>query len=453
MTIILKPFSLLLGWLYAITGSYGLAIILFGLIFKIILFPIPIRGRKGMLDMSRLSDKQKALQQKYGSDRQRYSIELQNLYTTENVKPSGGCIWSMAPIPILMALYFILSQPFTYLLNLTTKAGGELEQLITFIQGAGAATGTATTSVAQLTIAQQVYDRFGEIQVALPDIAAKITAHGGPIDFTFFGMNLSKIPDMAFFSKDVAMTWGEVGLFLIPIFAAIAALASMMITTYINRRVLGTHNAAQDSTTRSMYIIQPVISLWLGFTLPAALGIYWAANSVFAIGQEFCSIGILRKHVRKTKAEAEARALAQKEKEKELKKQAADQKRQKAEEARRIKMERRVSTDGIAESRVGMRAYAKGRTFDGERHPTTPYRDPDDIIREKTAAQKETKIADTGKATEERKSKKVKKGPAQEELPHGMKLNEAVTAPAQEEMPVIQEDSAVLEESAEKLDE
>ena len=440
MTIILKPFALLLGWLYAITGSYGLAIILFGLIFKILLFPISIRGRKGMLDMSRLSDKQKELQQKYGSDRQRYSVELQNLYAAEHVKPSGGCLWTIIPLPILMALYFILSQPFTYLLGLTSTAGGELEKLAGFLgQEVGKNVG-----MAQLSIAQQVYDRFAEIQTALPEIAAKITAHGGPIDFTFFGINLSKIPDMAFFSKDV-ITAGDVGLFIIPIFSAIVALCSMMITTYINRRVLGTHNSAQDSTTRSMYVIQPLISLWLGFTLPAALGIYWAANSIFAIGQEFCSIRILKKHVRTMKAESEARALLQKEKEKDQKKQAAEQKRQKAEEARRIKMERRVSTDGISESRVGMRAYAKGRTFDTERYPTTPYHDPDDMIREKREAAQGQKAADVSQPKSPKQKKH--KGPAQEELPRGMTLNESARPAAGHE-----EDSTPAEDSAGRAD-
>lgn len=451
MTIILKPFALLLGWLYAITGSYGLAIILFGLIFKILLFPISIRGRKGMLDMSRLSDKQKELQQKYGNDRQRYSVELQNLYAAENVKPSGGCLWTVIPLPILMALYFILSQPFTYLLGLTNKAGGELEQLASFLgQEVGKNVGAA-----QLKIAQQVYDRFGEIQTALPEIAGKITAHGGPIDFTFFGINLSKIPDMAFFTKGVAMNWGDVGLFIIPIFSAVVALCSMVITTYINRRVLGTHNAAQDSTTRSMYIIQPLISLWLGFTLPAALGIYWAANSIFAIGQEFCSIGILKKHVKKMKADSEARALLQKEKEKDQKKQAAEQKRLKAEEARRIKMERRVSTDGISESRVGMRAYAKGRTFDVDRYPTTPYHDPDDIIREKREAAKEQAAVGTSQPKEGKSAKqKKRKGPAQEELPTGMTLNETVPAASEyEDASMPAEDSVGTEDSAEQKEE
>jgi YidC/Oxa1 family membrane protein insertase len=446
MTIILKPFALLLGWLYAITGSYGLAIILFGLIFKILLFPISIRGRKGMLDMSRLSERQKELQQKYGSDRQRYSIELQNLYASENVKPSGGCVWSLAPVPILMALYFILSQPFTHLLGLTNKVGGELEQLTAFL---GQEMGK-TAAMTQLSIAQQVYDRFDEVRVALPEIAAKIVAHGGPIDFTFFGINLSKIPDMGFFTRGVALNWGDMGLFLIPIFSAIVALGSMIITTYINRRVLGTHNTAQDSTTRSMYIVQPLISLWLGFTLPAALGLYWAANSIFAILQEFCSVGLLKKHVKKMKAESEARALLQKEKEKEQKKQAAEQKRQKAEEARRIKMERRVSTDGISESRVGMRAYAKGRTFDRDRYPITPYHDPDDIIREKREAAKAQTTESEAQPTQST-GKKKRKEFAQEELPKGMTLNEAVSAaPEQEQIFAPSEESTGLEESAQQ---
>lgn len=381
MSIILKPFALLLGWLYAATNSYGLAIILFCLIFKVILFPISIKGRKGMLDMSRLSDKQKELQQKYGRDRAKYSEELQNLYTNENVKPSGGCLWSFLPLPILMALYGIISQPFTHLMNLNKE---QVAQLTNFITGSGGVSGRNS----QLAIAQQVHENFSGVQANLPDIANQIHSAGGPVNFDFFGINLSATPDFLFFQKAGGYNWANIALFLIPIVSAIFALLSMKVSMGINKRILGT-TTKQDATNRQMMIMQPLISLWLGFTLPAALGLYWIANSIFAILQEYCSIGILKEHVLKMKAEAERRTAENKEKQKEQKRIAAELKKQKAEEAKRIKMERKVSTDGISESRVGMRAYAKGRTYDPSRYPVTPYHDPDDIIKEQRAGPKD----------------------------------------------------------------
>lgn len=413
MNIILAPFAALLKLLYGLTSNYGLAIILFGLVFKIVLFPISIRGRKSMLDMTRLSDKQKVLQEKYIRDRQKYSEELQKLYEAEGVKPSGGCLWSLIPMPILMALYFIISQPFTYLMDLS---GDQITQLTQFILGTA-----ETARNSQLTIAQDVFTRFGEVQAALPEIAGKISAQGGPIDFTFFGLNLSKTPNFMFWKGEIS--WATTGLALIPILSAVFALISMRTSTFSSNKALG-RKAKVDTQNKQMMFMQPLISLWLGFTLPAALSLYWTANSVFAIAQEFCSIGILRKHVEKKRVETEQRAVLQKELERENRQRESENKKKKAEEARRIKMERKVSTSGISESRVGMRAYAKGRTYDGERYPETPYHDPDDIIREQRAAraQQRQELEEQKKQAETAQPRKKKKK-GEEELPQGMVLN------------------------------
>lgn len=410
MDLLLRPFSLLLEWLYSLSGSYGLAIILFGLIFKVLLFPVSLRGRKSMLDMSRLSDKQKELQQKYGQDRQRYSIELQNLYTTEGVKPSGGCLWTLLPMPVLLALFAIINAPFTHMMKLT---GEQSTQLISFMREFLHI--EEKVRLTQLSITQDVFTHFDQVKAALPDVAAQITANGGPIDLTFFGLNLSAVPKVFFWEN--GLSWGSVGLFLLPIISAAFALLSMLVNMRINKRVLG-GKTSQDAQNKQMMFLQPVISLWIGFTLPAALAIYWTANAVFAIIQEYCSVGILKRHVEKTRVESEARAIAMKEKQKLEKQREAEQKKKKAEEAQRIKMERKLSSGGISESRVGMRAYAKGRTFDESRYPTTPYHDPDDIIKEQRAAWKATQE----EAAQSKKGGK-KKSKSSEEKPTGMILN------------------------------
>lgn len=438
MEIILKPFALLLGWLYSISGNYGLAIILFCLIFKILLFPISIKGRKGMLDMSRLSEKQKELQAKYGRDRQRYSEELANLYAAENVKPSGGCLWSFLPLPLLFALYGVVSSPFTHLMGLSPDQVTKLTEFVHANSGAG--------NKSQLSIAQSVYENFSGVQAALPDVATQIQQAGGPINFEFFGLNLSTTPDLLFFQHADPFSWAHVGLFLIPIVSAILAVASMMVNTHINQKILGI-GGQNDAMNRQMIIMQPILSLWIGFTLPAALGIYWIANSVFAILQEYCSIGILKTHIAKAKVEAERRAIEQREKAKEQKRLIAEQKKKKAEEAKRIKMERSLSTDGISDSRVGMRAYARGRTYDQSRYEVTPYHDPDDMIKEGATQAKEEPEA---KPSGEPKKKKRKKN--EEELPAGMRLNESEPRESIPEEPVLETNSSDAPETEEKTE-
>lgn len=428
MTILLKPFALLLGWLYTFTGNYGLAIILFCLVFKVLLFPISIKGRKGMLDMSRLSEKQKELQQKYGRDRARYSQAISELYVTENVKPSSGCLWSFLPLPLLFALYGVVSSPFTHLMKLTSD---QVQALTSYVQSGGSG------ARIQLSIAQSVYENFDGVRAALPDVAAQIQSAGGPINFSFFGLNLSGTPDIFFFKQADSFSWASFGLFMIPIVSAILALLSMKVNMHINQKILHTGNAQSNATNRQMMIMQPILSLWIGFTLPAALGLYWIANSVFGILQEYVSIGILKKHITTMKEAAVRRATDQKEKVKEQKRLQSEQKKQKAEEARRIKLERSINTNGIAESRVGIRAYAKGRTFDPARYEVTPYHDPDDIVREQSAARKKAKGEQEVAKAEGGKGKKNKK--SKEALPTGMVLNEAVRRENIPEAPAVEE--------------
>ena len=90
MDIILTPFAKLILLFYDWTGSYGISLLLFCLVIRLILFPVFLKGRKSMLSMSGLADKQRELAQKYARNREKYSQELQKLYEEEGVKPSGG---------------------------------------------------------------------------------------------------------------------------------------------------------------------------------------------------------------------------------------------------------------------------------------------------------------------------------------------------------------------------
>ena len=184
MSIILTPFAKLLLLFYNITGSYGVSIILFGLVVRLVLSPIFLKGRKGMLAMSGLAEKQKVLAQKYARDREKYSQELTKLYEQEGVKPSSGCLWSFLPLPFLMVLYAIIRQPLTYLMNVTEDQFNVISNLL---YGE-----VLNYKNQQLQIAQDVFLNHDKIVAAVPDLA------GMPqIDFTFLGVNLSQTPSHA----------------------------------------------------------------------------------------------------------------------------------------------------------------------------------------------------------------------------------------------------------------
>ena len=113
--VICIPFAWLVRLFYTLTGSYGVAIILFTLVLKLILLPLQMKSKKSMMRMNRMSGKMQEIQKKYAKNQAKMNEEMQKLYAEEGVNPMGGCLWTMLPLPILIALYSIIRQPVTHL--------------------------------------------------------------------------------------------------------------------------------------------------------------------------------------------------------------------------------------------------------------------------------------------------------------------------------------------------
>ena len=120
--IITMPFAALLRWLYEFTASYGLSIILFALVIKLVLLPFQMKSKRSMMRMGSLSKKQQELQKQYANNQKKYQEELAKLYQEENVNPASGCLWSFLPLLILMPLYSIVYRPITHFMGLSQEA-------------------------------------------------------------------------------------------------------------------------------------------------------------------------------------------------------------------------------------------------------------------------------------------------------------------------------------------
>ena len=449
MSVILTPFAKLILLFYGVTHSYGVSIILFCLVVRAILFPFFLKGRKSTMAMSGLTEKQKQLQQKYAKDRQKYSEELQKLYEEEGVKPSAGCLWSMLPLPFLMILYYVIREPLKYLMKMTEDNFNEVCNLL--YPGE-----SLKYKTDQLSVAQDVFLNHDKITSSIPDLA-----NMPAIDFSFLGLNLSNSPALMFWKQPDVLN--AFGLWLIPVISAALGLVSMLVTNHINAKVLGTQKVV-DQSARTMMIMMPLFSLWLCFTLPAALGLYWIANSVFAIVQEFLNVPFLSRHKKKLEEERVKRVAENKERVKKEKQLQAERKKKAQEEMRRIQMERKLNKNLATASREGLRTYARGRLYDPDRYPITPYRDPNEIAHEQWEARR--------KAEEERRANKGKKkaaavpppeetagealpetAPVSEEtvsetLPETAPAGETVSVPAPEAAPAAaEEEEGFVEES------
>ena len=102
------PFAWLVRLFYNLTGSYGVALILFTLVIKLIMLPFQMKSKKSMLRMNRLSGQMKDIQKRYANNQVKMNEEMQKLYAEEGINPMSGCLWTMIPFPILIALYSII---------------------------------------------------------------------------------------------------------------------------------------------------------------------------------------------------------------------------------------------------------------------------------------------------------------------------------------------------------
>ena len=441
MSIILTPFAKLVLLFYDVTGSYGLSIILFGLVVRLVMFPIFLKGRKSTLSMSSLADKQKELQQKYIRDRQKYSEELQKLYDEEGVKPSAGCLWYLLPMPFLMIIYAIIRQPMTYLLGMTEDQFNVVSNLL---RG-----DILNYRNQQLSLAQDVFLNYDKVVSTVPELS-----NMPHIDFTFLGINLSNTPSFMFWKAD------DVGaafaLWLIPVISAALGVLTSLLTNKINGYITGTQKP-MDQTTRSTMLMMPIFSLWICFTLPGALGVYWIANSIFAMLSEVMNIPFLRKFLAKQEKEKAQRKEQEKERVKQEKLAQKEAKRKAAEEMRRIQMERKLNKSLVTASREGIRAYARGRSYDPERYPSFPYEDPNKIA--KRAEKEAQRLAEAEQAAkQEKKNKKGKKPNASPVQPEAKETEQeaplpetlaAQPAPAPQPVPAApeEEEEGFVEES------
>ena len=235
------------------------------------------------------------------------------------------------------------------------------------------------------------------------------------------------------------MSWSSFGLFLLPVISAVLSLVSSIVVNKTNAMTQTNQDAAAASTNRTMLIMSPVLSLWIGFAMPAGLCIYWIANSLLQMIQELICAKILRKDYEAARIEAEEMARKEKEAEKERRRIAAEKKAAAIAankgKAKKVQPQSKVKGTDLSASREGIRAYARGRAYDPDRYPITPYNDPD--------AKFKKKEEELEPLTEEEKEILTENGiPIPEEL-------EAVTEAAQAEEAA----EAAQEESAPSQDE
>ena len=385
---IATPFGWLMRQFYALTGNFGLAVILFSLAVTIVLLPFMAKSKKGMMRMTRLQPKLMELQKKHEGNQQKLNEEIAKLYRQEKASPMGGCLWSLLPFPIMLALYRAVIRPLTIVMGVPDELLAEGGALLNRLNELG-----FTLAEGANSYYAQIYQ--SEFITANFDQFAGISDKLIPMDFNFLGLNLAATPNWHFWAFDFSEgVWPVIGLFLIPIISTALSYLSMYISQKVNATTATTAQA--QSTNKMMLWMMPLMSLWLGFTLPAAMGIYWIMNSLTGIIRDTALTAYYKK---KLDAEDAVRRAEEREREEELERKRQETERLRAmnattvnkntskkkqqAQAAQANTERKAAAEreeraarrerlGVKEeetpaSQVGNRRYARGRAYVADR--------------------------------------------------------------------------------------
>lgn len=288
------PLGYILGFIYEFVNSYGWALILFTLAVKLLLLPLSLKQQRSTTKMQLVQPKLMELQKKYENDKNKLSEETMKLYKEYNISPMGGCLPMLIQLPILFGLYRVIYQPVTYMLHYSAD---EVNGLMT-----------------ELGLAKS------------PQVEIAIAKAKELVNFDFVGLDLSATPNFMQFN------W----LWLIPIIAGVTTFLTSKVTEWINKsnkkeekeevkttRVLNPEQKPAnntESTMKTMTYMMPLMTTWIAFSFPAALGLYWTISNVCSMIQTMLLNGYYSKKLRAEFADLEEKKAVEDAKKKQRRK-------------------------------------------------------------------------------------------------------------------------------------
>ena len=247
MEFISNPMGAVLNWLTQLFGgTFALAVFIFTVIVNLAMLPLTIKSQKTTAKQAMIQPKLKKLKDKYGDDKMKYNQAMQELYQKENVSMSGGCLPMLIRLVFMMGVYWAVMKPLQYLC------------------GVPSATVTAALGKSGREIDLIAKVAAGEVKTIPASVLDKV-------DFKFLGIDLTQTPHFTLNFSKIDILW------LIPLLAFLAAMLTSVISLIIQKK---TNPDAPNMM--AMMLTTPLISLIFAFTLPGAVGFYWACSSLIS---------------------------------------------------------------------------------------------------------------------------------------------------------------------------
>ena len=277
-------FGYILNFIYELVQNYGLAIIIFSILLKLVLLPLSIKQQKTMKKTAKIQVKVKELQEKYKNDQMRMNQEMMDLYKKENMSPFSGCLSSIIQILLLLAIFGLVRSPLTYMkkvyLDTINNYKTEMQQNEK----------TISASYPEISILKYVNENKG-VEDPLY------------INMNFFGLDLSNIPQENLNNPTV---------YIIPALYVLTSLVSMKLTTKMtenknkkdeiieikNDKNKGREEADPQEMTaqmnKSMSWFMPIMSVSIAIIAPLGLALYWLVNNILMIAERLILDKVLK---------------------------------------------------------------------------------------------------------------------------------------------------------------
>ena len=282
---ILKGIGWFLSWMDSWSGNYLFVLLIFTILVELLLIPFGIKQQKNSIKQASLRPKEMAIRKKYAGrndkvTQQKVATEIQELYQKEGYNQLGGCLPLLIQLPIILAIYKVVTHPLEYVVKLKdttiaalTNTETAIGQQVTELLGKNNAGTIKLVSI----IREKGLEFFAQSDLnadALADLSAKFDKLP---DFTIFGINLGYTPSLNEFG------W----LLIIPVLTFVVYFASMKLTKKFTYQPTMAQDQAAGCSNQIMDYMMPLFSLFITFSVPAAVGIYWIFKSIFGTLKQF----------------------------------------------------------------------------------------------------------------------------------------------------------------------
>ena len=282
-------FGYLLNFIYNFVNNYGLAMIIFTIVIKLVMLPLSIKQQKMLKKSTKLQEKMKILQFKYKNDPEKLNQEMMNLYKEEKMNPFSGCFSTIVQFILLISIFYMVRSPLTYMKKVDT------ETVNTYVQQLKDSGKEVSAAYPEIDIIREI----GFLQEKNPEDSELKNLS---FNMNFLGLDLSKIPQQ---------NLGDWTVYIIPVLYILSSFISIRMTTNMQKKqeekdspiIDITENAKKEDkqmvkveetpaeeeydamaqTNKMMSWMMPIMSVSISLVAPLGLALYWLVNNITMI--------------------------------------------------------------------------------------------------------------------------------------------------------------------------